>query len=359
MSNKVLHILPTLKKDGAESQLLTLVEGQQLQDMIPVVLTFDLYKKGSSVEEELIELGVEILSSKRNIFSILNIIYKEVNTNKYLAVHSHLPKADIAVGIVKLIFDVNHVISIHAQYGTRQEESKIKYFFLFPIWKFFVNRASSIISISEKVKSWLIRNKIKNDINVVYYAVGNHLSSHKPSNSNIIGMAARYLPWKGWDNLLEVASKLSEQNFDFQLHLAGSDDIGYKKDLKIKVKEKGLKELVFIHDEFESIYDFFDLIDVFVFLSESEGFGLVVLEAMSYGLPVICSDIQPINEFVDRETGVLIDRDNTDQVSEKLIELLLNEDKRMSMSRNQLNKVKDEFSIEKMVQKVKELYYSP
>ena len=80
---------------------------------------------------------------------------------------------------------------------------------------------------------------------------------------------------------------------------------------------------------------------------------------MSYGLPVICSDIQPINEFVDNETGVLIDRNNTDEVSEKLMELLLNEDKRMSMSRNQLNKVKDEFSIEKMVQKVKELYYSP
>ena len=57
---------------------------------------------------------------------------------------------------------------------------------------------------------------------------------------------------------------------------------------------------------------------------------------MSYGLPVICSDIQPINEFVDSETGVLIDRNNTDEVSEKLMELLLNEDKRMSMSRNQL-----------------------
>ena len=71
MSNKVFHVLPTLKKDGAESQLLTLVAGQQLQDMTPVVLTFDLYKKGSSVEEELIELGVEILSCKRNIFSII------------------------------------------------------------------------------------------------------------------------------------------------------------------------------------------------------------------------------------------------------------------------------------------------
>ena len=71
-------------------------------------------------------------------------------------------------------------------------------------------------------------------------------------------MAARFLPWKGWVNLLDVTAFLNRLGFSFNLHFAGTDDIGYKEELRLLVKNKGLEEVVVFHDEFEDIYEFFD-----------------------------------------------------------------------------------------------------
>ena len=172
-------------------------------------------------------------------------------------------------------------------------------------------------------------------------------------------MAARFLEWKGWDKLLDVAFDLKKRGIIFQLHLAGPDDEGYKEVLSKISNESGLEDFIVFHNEYENIYDFFDQIDIFIFLSESEGFGLVLLEAMAYGLPIVASDIAPINEFVDDETGILVNRSDSVEISNQVQRLLKSAELRKEMARNQITKVNEHLSAAKMAQKIKELYYLP
>ena len=78
---------------------------------------------------------------------------------------------------------------------------------------------------------------------------------------------------------------------------------------------------------------------------------------MSYGVPIICSDIAPINEFVDLETGILVDRNDTENIANKIIQLLSNPEELFSMQEKQKIKVSDELNAHIMATKVKELYY--
>ena len=357
MNKKILHIVPTLKKDGAETQLVILLRELKKSIFSIDLVTFDSYTEGKNIERDLVHLGIKIEECRKNIFSTFFYLYKKIKNEDYDLVHSHLPRADIAIGIVSLILKTQHVISVHAQYGTRKNESRVKYFFYFPFWIFILNKSYKIIAISEKVRTWLISNRVTKNIDVVLYGVAPKNKFHNQENYKQIGMAARFLPWKGWEILLEVTDFLNKLGFSFKLHLAGSDDIGYKKELKLLVNKKELQEIVEFHDEFEDIYEFFDLINIFIFLSESEGFGLVLLEAMSYGVPIICSDIPPINEFVDAETGILVDRNDTKSIAEKIIQLFSNPEKLLTMKENQKRKVSDELNAEIMATKVKEIYY--
>ena len=359
MNKKILHVVPTLKKDGAETQLLILLK--ELKKIVPVIdlITFDFFSEGKSIKKDLAELGINVHEYKKNILLTTVHLYKRLKKENYDTVHSHLPKSDILVGIVNIFVKFNHVISVHAQYGTREKESRLKYFFLFPFWRFYINRAGAVIAISEKVKSWLVSRGVVNDIEVILYGIEPKKEYHNFQDSHEIGMAARFLPWKGWENLIAVVSRINELGFSFNLHLAGSDDIGYKNELVSLIQHKGLEQNVIFHEEFQNIFDFFDLIDVFVFLSESEGFGLVLLEAMSYGVPIVCSDIAPINEFVDSKTGILVDREDIDGIAGKIISLLSNKKEQLTMKENQIYKVSNNLNAEIMTTKVKELYYSP
>lgn len=306
---KVLHVLPTLKKDGAEVQLANVL--QEIKNTNVDVFTFDIYENGDSIESMLKNNN---LYFKNSIFYLKNIIDK----NKYDIVHSHLPKADLIVGLLRLFNEkFKHIVSVHAKYGTRKSESKLKYVFSNFFWKKTLNRSSGVISISESIKDWLVEEKdIDNDlIKTIYYGVKIKEREQKVKNKNIIGMAARILPWKGFDKVLETAHYLKNENINFSLKLAGSDDIGYLNNLKKISKELNIDDNVEFFDHFSEIDKFFEQIDLFLFLSESEGFGLVVLEAIENNVAVICSNISPLNEFVSNEFNSLVNRENPEQIA--------------------------------------------
>ena len=103
------------------------------------------------------------------------------------------------------------------------------------IWKTLLNRSVGVIAISKKINSWLIEEVgIKSEkITTIHYGIEIKQRNIKNSNNNSIGMAARILPWKGWDKVIETSYYLKELGVDFTLKLAGSDDEDY---LKIDAK---------------------------------------------------------------------------------------------------------------------------
>ena len=125
---------------------------------------------------------------------------------------------------------------------------------------------------------------------------------------------SRLHPKKGIDVLLRAWKKQTaegrrhtekKESLGPLLILAGSDLIGYRKDVERMVRERGLEGSVVIVGEVlgEAKDCLLANADVFVLPSYSENFGIVVAEAMSWGRPVIASTGTPWKEVADVGAG--------------------------------------------------------
>ena len=351
---KILHVVPTLKRDGAEVQLSKIFK--QFKHVDVELFTFDMYEKGDSI---IGDLGNTKVTSARSFLSIF-YLHKFIKKNDFKLVHSHLPKSDIVVGIInKFNRRFSHIVSVHAQYGTRKGENKLKYNLTNFLWKYILNSSEGVIAISDKIKSWLILNKgiHKENIEVIHYGVEIKNRNKKNMMNNSIGMAARMLPWKGWDKVIQTAHFLKKEGVEFNLKLAGSDDEGYLKNIENLIKKYDLEDNVEIYDHFSNIDKFFEKIDLFLFLSESEGFGLVVLEAIENNVAVVCSNISPLNEFVANVSNCLVDRDNPKVIASLLEKYFKDNQKELKIIKKlQKEKIVKNFSIDKTAKKIEKFY---
>ena len=108
---------------------------------------------------------------------------------------------------------------------------------------------------------------------------------------------ASSLPHKNYERLLQAFKIVKASHKDLKLVLIGARDYGHDV-IKKKIEELGLEgEVVFLGWlPFEDIPVIYSAADLFVFPSLHEGFGIPVLEAMACGVPVVCSDIEPLDE---------------------------------------------------------------
>ncbi len=179
-----------------------------------------------------------------------------------------------------------------------------------------------ITSINEKVELEKIFNKsnsflVPNSISITKLH-SNHLLKDKTyynkfipkdlTNKKIVVSLGRYHYKKGFDVLIDALTMISEKQNNLVLIIAGSDH-GYKEFLSNKISQLNLTEKVFLLDEINEREKELFLInaDLFVLPSSSESFGIVYLEAMSYGLPVIASKNTPWEEIEKVGCGKWID----------------------------------------------------
>ena len=81
--------------------------------------------------------------------------------------------------------------------------------------------------------------------------------------------------------------------------------------------------------------------DFLVLPSFSESFGLVLIEALACGKPVIGSDVGGISEIINDDVGLLVNPNDVSSISNSIDKLVDDEDLRVSLSRNARNRAKD------------------
>lgn len=154
-----------------------------------------------------------------------------------------------------------------------------------------------------------------------------------------IGFVGRLTKGKGWEVLLDAINKIKykEELKEYKFIFVGDGDS--KEEFKNKIELLGLEDLIikinFLnHVELSNLYN---CLDLFCFPTEMrESLGLVGIEAMACGVPVIVSDFAALKEYVVEEfNGYLFSKGNYIDLSEKiLIYINSNTEKKKRMKEN-------------------------
>ena len=147
-------------------------------------------------------------------------------------------------------------------------------------------------------------------------------------NKKIIAVGS-YSFNKGYDLLLNIWEPIEKDFPEWELHIYGRDT---KKNLQPLAEQQYLKNIHF-HDPVSDIGAKYLESSIMVLPSRSEGFGMVLIEAMSFGLPVISFDCPngPKDIISNNEDGFLIENGNTYEFAEQLKSLMLHENVRQEM----------------------------
>ena len=155
------------------------------------------------------------------------------------------------------------------------------------------------------------------------------LSSSNRSDSKKILCVGNYVPRKGIIYSIEAFSQIERQKFT--LHLVGNrkNNSSYYNQLNNAVEKLKLTECVVFHDgsDQENIKQLYASADIFVLPSFKETFGIVFLEAMHYGLPIITTNVSAMPELVEEgKNGFLVPIADSQALAKAISKLIENPD---------------------------------
>lgn len=167
-----------------------------------------------------------------------------------------------------------------------------------------------------------------------------------PLESIVITNAGSLVEQKGQTFLIQAAKEVIKNNQNVYFLICGQGKL--KEQLQKEIDDSGLKGRVILPGV-QPINKALSITDIFAMSSLWEGLSLVMLEAMSYGKPLVVTNISGVQDAVkDGQEGFIIPVKNVGALAEKINLLIKNQSLRQKFSQNALETVK-QFSIDKNV----------
>jgi glycosyltransferase involved in cell wall biosynthesis len=163
--------------------------------------------------------------------------------------------------------------------------------------------------------------------NAVPWAIG----EASPLDSKIVIAAGRFVERKAFPRLVEAYEPVARAHPDWQLHIYGKGE--QQELIEREIAERGLDEHVILKGHTDKFAAALGGASMFVTGSRAEGFPMVMIEAMSHGLPVVSFDIPrgPSDIIVDGDNGRLLADGDMAGFSEALLQLVGDDDLRRRM----------------------------
>lgn len=194
-----------------------------------------------------------------------------------------------------------------------------------------------------------------NNVCVISNPVSFTMSEKSTCTSCKVLSVGRYVYEKGFDILIRAWAKVEKQCSNWELHVYGKGD---RSEYQSIADELSLKKC-FLHGETSTIKEKYLGSSIYVMSSRFEGFGMVVAEAMSCGLPCVsfACPCGPRDIIADGEDGLLVENGNVDQLADKLIYLMTHDDERKAMGKRAAENIK-RFQIDNIMAKWDALFKS-
>ncbi|MBF0619136.1 MAG: glycosyltransferase [Candidatus Omnitrophica bacterium] len=169
----------------------------------------------------------------------------------------------------------------------------------------------------------------------------------------VIGNVARLVPAKGYDYFLKAAGIVA-QNFPEArfLIVGGGSDI----DLKVLAGKLGIADRVVFAGPRKDVADILSIMDVFLFPTYDEAFGICLLEAMAAGVPVVASRRTAIPEIItDGKEGFLVPPRDEAKIADAVMRILGDAalSKRFALAGVERSR---DFTLDAMVKKTEAVY---
>ncbi|OFW64208.1 MAG: hypothetical protein A2Z35_01845 [Actinobacteria bacterium RBG_19FT_COMBO_36_27] len=179
------------------------------------------------------------------------------------------------------------------------------------------------------------------------------------SNNIILGNIAILETRKGQKYLIEALAVIRDKFDNFKNIILIIEGTGnQKKHLEKLVTDLKLKKNVLFLENEKNIFDIINIFDVFILPSiEYEDFPNVILEAMSLGKPIIGTNIAGIPEQIENGVnGFIVELKNVKSLSEAILTLVKNKEKRIKMGTKSLDHFNKLFSYDKIINDYINLY---
>jgi glycosyltransferase involved in cell wall biosynthesis len=125
---------------------------------------------------------------------------------------------------------------------------------------------------------------------------------------------------KNQNFIIDIALALKQKLNTFEIHLLGQGEL-YEA-VKTRIKNHQLEDHIKLHGVVYNVHDWYKVSDIYIHTAYYEPFGLVFLEAMASGLPVVCLDGKGNRDIMeDGKNGYIIDEQNADTFAEWIYNL--------------------------------------
>lgn len=291
-------------------------------------------------------------------FDLLALIelFKLVRKFRPQVIALHSSKAGILGRILKLVFDVPIILTVHGwsfSPGIPLFSAKIYE----SIERVFASLLDKIIVVSDFDYQLAVQKSIGLPAQFAIIHNGIELSDYiKNKNTedlvNLV-MIARFDDQKDHATLIYACQNIS----GIQLHLLG--DGPKLHEIRKLVKDLEMNENVKFWGYSKDVTKALELADIFLLISNWEGFPISTLEAMNAGLPLLVSNVGGACEaIIEGENGYSIPHANPEILSQKIIMLRDNLSLRLSMGTRSKEIVSEKFSLESMYKTTLAEYYA-
>lgn len=242
--------------------------------------------------------------------------------------------------------------------------------------KYMLHRAKNILAVSKDTMNCVEEFLGDRAVNIQRFIVHNALdveyfqsfSNAKrpeeyasfPIEDPIIGMVSAMNPEKDPRFLLRVSARVIDRHKNARfVFIGGFANADYKEKTHNLVNELKLGDNAFFIGPKNPIAPYFLHMDILAHPSPArrESFGLVLIEAMSYGKPVISSRIGGIPEVVeDGSTGILCNPGNEEEFADAIIKLIEDNEQRKMMGARGKERVQKMFSMERLADDLERIF---
>jgi glycosyltransferase involved in cell wall biosynthesis len=234
-----------------------------------------------------------------------------------------------------------------------------------------LSRATRVIAVSQAVAKELRESRVVTDkqIAVVHNGIDvdriqkTCAALHRESFLRSIGVAVSLLvgsigelrPLKRHDDFIRAAALIIKEFPETQFVLAGVGEM--REQLEKLIAELGLTDRFHFLGWVDEADKLLCAMDVFVSASETESFGLAIVEAMAAQCAVVATATEGAKEVIDdQKTGVLVTIGDVGHIAGSVIDLLSNPEKRRTLATESAQSAAKRFGLKRMVDEIERIY---